>query len=131
MRLFAALVVTAAVLAEPVRPGWLGFGYTRHVNDPEQWLTVQFVVPGSPAALAGLRQGDLITALNGKRIRFADDVAMLEWMATIRPGKRVTVSVVRGQQRFKRTLKAATMTDQQYERWKMNVEHARQRLQQP
>ena len=131
MRLSVVLLLTTAVLAQPVRPGWLGFGYTRHVTDSEQWLTVQFVVPGSPAAAAGLREGDLITTLNGKPIRFADDLAMLEWMATIRPGKRVALSIVRGQQSSKRTLKPAAMTDQQYERWKMNLDLARERRPRP
>lgn len=49
---------------------------------------------------AGLKAGDLITHLGGKRIAFADHDAALRHFATIKPNDRVTLRVARGAQTF-------------------------------
>lgn len=55
------------------------------------------VKSGSPAEKAGLKAGDVITALNGQPVRSAADVERI--VAGLKPGAQVTVAYVRnGQQ---------------------------------
>jgi putative serine protease PepD len=54
------------------------------------------VVPGGPAAKAGLKAGDLITAVNGKRVTSVD--SFVATVATYSPGNTVTMTVQRGGQ---------------------------------
>jgi putative serine protease PepD len=76
---------------------------------PAQGVTIAKVSPGSPAAHAGLVAathevtadgqtallgGDSITALNGKPVRAAQDLA--DAVARLKPGDRVSLTVVRG-----------------------------------
>ena len=64
------------------------------------------VVPGGPASKAGLKPGDVITAVNGKAVHSVDQ--FVGTIATYAPGKTVTLTVKRdGQtQQFKVTLGA-------------------------
>ena len=57
----------------------------------------QPIAPGGPAAKAGLQPGDLITAVNGKRITSVND--FVGTIATYSPGDTVTLTVKRGGQR--------------------------------
>jgi S1-C subfamily serine protease len=61
-------------------------------DDTSSGVTVQSVVPNGPAAAAGIGQGDVITALNGKAINSFGDLsaALLQYSA----GTTVTLSVV-------------------------------------
>jgi len=63
--------------------------------------TVGTVEPGSPAALAGIRTGDRVLALDGEAIRFWDD---LERAVRERPGAELALALARGEERFERTL---------------------------
>jgi Do/DeqQ family serine protease len=55
---------------------------------------VSAVEPGSPASAAGVKQGDVITAVNGDKV--ADDNALRNRIAGTRPGAHVTLQVLRG-----------------------------------
>lgn len=117
------LVISVVLLfATAARPGWFGLGFTHHMQDDEQWLVVRAVAPGGPAAKAGLALGDVVTAINGKPIRFKDTVALLEAVGTIGPNERVRFQVIRGGRKLTLTLTTAPMSDAQFERWKANLE---------
>lgn len=62
-------------------PGWLALGYTYNSSGtaraPVIWLFVRDVPPGGPAARAGVRPHDVITAINGRRIAFKNDIESL------------------------------------------------------
>ncbi len=57
---------------------------------------LESVEPGGPAALAGLRAGDLIVALDGQPLSTSSSLPTL--MLSLRPGQAVTLRVVRGEQ---------------------------------
>src|SRR5690349_2161324 len=75
----AVLVSTATVLAQqkvdPLpRRGWFGVALAPH----SQGAAVTGVVPGSPAAMAGMTAGDVIRAVDGNAVtRPADVVAAM------------------------------------------------------
>ena len=52
------------------------------------------VQPGSPAASAGLRSGDLVTAINGKTMNSTQQ--FIETVDTYAPGQTITLTVKRG-----------------------------------
>jgi len=60
---------------------------------PRGLTTVTGVAPGSPAAQAGLRTGDTIVAVDGKRVKYSDD---LRTAIMGKLGTRVQVAVRRG-----------------------------------
>jgi putative serine protease PepD len=68
-------------------PGGAAISTTSGSNEPP-------VVPGGPAAKAGLRAGDLITSLNGQRITSVNE--FIAAVAQYSPGQTVTLSVKRG-----------------------------------
>lgn len=54
---------------------------------------VSTVTPGAPAAVAGVRPGDIIVSLDDHRIR--DDTHLITTLAGLRPGQTVTVGILR------------------------------------
>lgn len=61
-------------------------------------LLVMGVAPGSPAAQAGLRQGDIIVAIDGVAISSADDLQRMLGRAAI--GAPLRITVLRGVERL-------------------------------
>ncbi|MGH9020336.1 MAG: S1C family serine protease [Acidimicrobiales bacterium] len=57
---------------------------------------IQGVIPGSGAAAAGLKQGDIIVEMNGTPIHSAQDVTNV--VSSLHPGAVVTMKIVRGSQ---------------------------------
>ncbi len=56
------------------------------------------VVPGGPAALAGMKTGDVMVALEGLSVMNVYDY--MSRMAEVKPGQRVTVEVMRGDEKL-------------------------------
>jgi putative serine protease PepD len=71
---------------------------------------VQSVSSGGPAADAGLRAGDIVTALGTTTIKGSNDLVAA--IATHKPGEHVTVSVRRGSQTTKLTVTLGTQPTQ-------------------
>lgn len=85
-----------------VRNGWTSEVVSRSFADARRGLLVTAVVPGSPASLASLNQGDLILSVNQGDIRTADDFSWLLEEAgpdgllrftVARPGRKETEDV--------------------------------------
>ncbi|HEX6085207.1 MAG TPA: PDZ domain-containing protein [Thermoanaerobaculia bacterium] len=132
MKLLAALLFTLPLLAAEKPQGTFGLGYTlHHAEEGEfrQWLFVRGVMPGGAAEKAGVRAQDLIVAVNGKPLNFADDVALLDFFATIREGDRVKLKLLRGDERRDVTVTAAAMTPEQRRLWQQNYEVAKREQQ--
>lgn len=61
----------------------------------EMWVQIASVVPGSAAQRAGLQAGDLICAVDGRRMKVNDPQAFADWIGMQPPGTRVKLSVSR------------------------------------
>jgi serine protease Do len=89
-------VVEALLRGGRVDRGWLGVS----VADAEEQgrgrrgAVIMGVERGSPAARAGLRQGDLVTALNGQPV--ATSRALVRGVAGLPPGETVRLTLQRG-----------------------------------
>jgi regulator of sigma E protease len=82
MNIVLAVVIASGILMTKPQPAFL-----RH--QPE----ISTVAPDTPAQKAGLRSGDVVLSVSGKRVRNWDDVA---WQAMfVAPGKPVPVVVER------------------------------------
>ena len=99
---FARGIVAELVRTGRVERGWLGVNLqevtpqmaTRLGLKPDtDGVMIAAVEAGSPAARGGLRQGDVIVALDGRRIDQVRDVPRA--IAARRPGTRVTLTLLR------------------------------------
>jgi putative serine protease PepD len=89
----AARSAAAIVRGEEIRIGYLGVTASLTTGGRDGAL-VQEVAPDGPAARAGLRVGDVVTAIDGQAVE-----SYSELIARIRahqPGDKVTLTVVRG-----------------------------------
>lgn len=91
-------VVEQLITTGRVGRGFLGISFDRQVdgvaiNDGTRYrgtgLLVSEVNRGGPADIAGLRRGDVITAINGQSVR--DFLALRGIVGSSRPGEHVTV----------------------------------------
>jgi putative serine protease PepD len=62
-------------------------------NGVSQGVVVAQVSPGSPAANAGLRSGDVIVAVDGKTLQNVEDIS--DYLDSKRPGDTVTLTINR------------------------------------
>jgi len=84
-----------------VRRGMLGVGIQPITSDiasalnikTEDGVLVNSVEPGSPAERAGIKTGDVITALNSTRVN--DPNALRNRVASTMPGTEITMSILR------------------------------------
>lgn len=78
---------------------WIGIAYTEITNElarafslpVSQGLVVGSVAPGSPAAAAGIRKGDIIIEVNGKKVEDAGTLQELIRNASVGTSIRLTV----------------------------------------
>ena len=108
-----------------VARGWLGVGIqevtpelakTFHIAAAKGALVSQ-VFPGGPAAKAGLKSGDVVTALNGKPVASPSELSRA--VAAVPPGSTVKLEVLRDG-------KARTLEAKVTERDEQAVEQGRQ-----
>ncbi len=86
-----------------VRHAYMGVG----INDaPSGGAAITAVVSGTPAAKAGLKKGDVITAVDGKTIATAD--ALIAVVSADSPGQTLTLTVRHGSTTRHVTIKLGT-----------------------
>lgn len=109
----AKQVVSQLIAKGSVSRGWLGVSIQPLTEDMARSFglsgtggaLVNDVVPGSPAAKAGIQQGDVITSFAGTAVK---DVRQLQRLVADTPaGKKVEVEIVREGRKLRLTLATA------------------------
>jgi len=93
---------SAAVPAATGRPGWIGIS-TKYIGNSAALITE--VVPGGPAARAGLRAGDIVTSLNAIPTKDEDPNAKI---TAYKSGSKVRVGYMRDSWALEATVTVAT-----------------------
>jgi putative serine protease PepD len=86
-----AHIADRIIAGQPVRHAYVGVELN---GDSTGGAQVTLVQAGSPGSSAGLHQGDLITAIDGKTISSTQQ--FIETVDTYSPGQTITLSVKRG-----------------------------------
>lgn len=94
---------------EAVEHAYLGVA-TAASTESTQGALVQQVVAGGPAAKAGLKTGDIVTALDETAIEGSDDLVAA--IAEHEPGDKVTLALQRGSESLKLTVRLETQPAQ-------------------
>ncbi len=97
----ASNVVAQLKSSGKVSRGWLGVGIQELTPElaesfglkNSQGALVSQIMKDSPAAKAGLRHGDIITAINGKKIKNHNDLTKV--VGSLAPGSKVDVAIIR------------------------------------
>ena len=105
-------------------PGYVGFSFAYYSpeGDSGGWLLVRHVAPDGPAALTGLQPQMVITAIDGKRLAFTDDLDLLHRLAKIRPHDAVRFTLGGQHEGKVLTIVASEMPPEAFRRWKANFE---------
>ncbi|HYH10022.1 MAG TPA: PDZ domain-containing protein [Thermoanaerobaculia bacterium] len=120
-----ALVLLAMLAATGAKP-WLGVGLLlQDDTSGGKFLFVAAVPEGTPAAAAGLRAQDLITAIDGKKITFRDDLDLLEFLGALEPDRTLRLRVVRSGKTMDARLKVGRMPAEYEARWNATLARAR------
>lgn len=83
------------------------FGFTTRYEEKDVGtgqMRVVEVHPGGPAEQAGIRIGDVISAVNGVTFSFLNDLDMIRRFDWVKPGDSVELQVHRGDRQFSREL---------------------------
>lgn len=114
----ARMVQSSILLEGRVVRGWLGV-YLGELTDElreafrieaDRGVLVQQVMPDSPAAEAGLQDGDVILELGGQPV---DDVGELRFrIAEMRPGTEILLSLLRGGERRALTVELGELPEE-------------------
>lgn len=92
-------VMTGLITTGKVSRGWMGIEMARTMNDPtrveDSAVTVAHVWENSPAAVAGVQVGDVISSIDGIQIKDAN--ALIGIVARKAPGSQLSMEVLRNQ----------------------------------
>lgn len=102
-------IVPRLLAGQKIRRPFMGVSTGDPVSGPSG-ATVAEVVSGGPADRAGLRVGDRITSVDGKKVAEADNVA--DSIADLQPGDEVDVEYVRGGEESKVRVRLGTRPEQ-------------------
>ena len=99
MRRMNAVLLMAIMLsagAATARKPWLGMALVlKDAADGGKFLYVAHAPENAPAYQSGVRPGDLIVRIEGKKIQLRDDLDIIEFTSTLTPEKTLRLRIVR------------------------------------
>jgi S1-C subfamily serine protease len=127
--LFAAVLAFGARSADKSSPlPWLGLAFTWAESDERsRALHVRAVTPGGPAESAGVKAGDLVTAVNGSRVDFGDELEFLLFLKQRTPGERLRLSIIREGREVHIAVTLGRLPDEARSKWERNLRMAREK----
>ncbi|MEW5814980.1 MAG: trypsin-like peptidase domain-containing protein [Spirochaetota bacterium] len=81
-------------LTDEVKHSWLGLA----VHEENNGLEIMYVVPGEPAQRGGLKEGDIILSINGKKLTTIRD--MQQYLLSYRPDSLVELQWTRNGEEY-------------------------------
>lgn len=126
-----AAVLSLILLAAPAAadcPGWLGLGFLYqppahgHVDG---WMYVQQLAPGGPSARGGVLPGDVVNAMNGQPLRYADSYSLMQRLSRVRPGEIVRLTLRRGTRTFDVQVAAIAISAERCRAWRDTLQGLR------
>jgi S1-C subfamily serine protease len=112
-------------------PGWLGLGFLYHAparnRDAGGWMFVQQLAPGGPAARAGILPGDVVSAMDGQPLRYADAYSLMQRLSRVRPNDVARLTVRRGTRTFDVNVRATQISASRCLAWRQSLDVMRPR----
>lgn len=112
------LAVGSATAQQPHVWPWYGM-YIRPIRDAHgrRVLYVEKVVKDGPAARAGIRVEDLVTAIGSLPVDFGDEYELLSWLSKQKPGTRLPIVLIRTGRAMTVVLSVGTLPDSARGSW--------------
>ncbi len=124
-KLVIAMLLATTMVAAP-RP-WLGMALKlRDDAAGGKFLYVAHAPQDAPAYQSGVREGDLITAIDGKPVKFRDDADIVEFSAGLVPGKMLKLRIVRSGKRQDIRVRVGTLPKEFEPLYDESVKRARE-----
>ena len=95
-------VANELIASGRVDPGWLGITTADSPSGDPAGALVSTVTPGGPAAVAGIEDGDIVTAVGGDPVRSGTELDTRLYADA--PGSQVTLTLDRAGATIGRTL---------------------------
>lgn len=93
--------------------GWIGV----ELNGEGKYMKITAVVPGSPAAMAGLQAGDEILAIQGVSTAKESKMELEKTFASLRPGDEITTKVANADGKRKVSVTLASVPQDVAAKW--------------
>jgi C-terminal processing protease CtpA/Prc len=115
----ASLLFTQALVAIEAPQGWMGMGLVRQVDgDGNVFLHVERVLKGGPGERAGIAPGSIIVRIDKQPVSFKSDLDVLMFCRTLKPGRRLRLTIMRGKQTRDTILVVEPFPKELIEQWK-------------
>lgn len=128
--LLAAVILAGFATADaqppqPIARPWLGMALAVRTSPTgAKFLYVVQIGPGTPAAKAGLRAGDVITGLEGKKIESRDELDVMQLVARLKIGRKLKLSVTRAGAQMQKVVLVERLPPEYESAWQSSFERA-------
>ena len=101
------------IVQKTAQRGWIGV----ELDHEGEFLKVKAVIPGSPAAMAGLQAGDEIQAIQGVATNKEHQAELEKTFGAMKPGDKVMAAIVNSYGKSKVTLTLAKVPHEVAAKW--------------
>lgn len=88
-------------------------------------MYVQQLAPGGPSARSGVAPGDVVIAINGQLLRYADSYSLMQRLSRVQPGEVVRLTLRRGTRTLDVPVKATAISLQRCRAWRDTLQSLR------